>query len=533
MNDAMRGRFAPLLLLLLLGTLMTVVAACDNVGVEPKGEAAAENIFREDGAYFSYLAKLYAGLNVTGQQGATGNGDIGGIDEGFSQYIRLWWQMQELPTDAAVIAFEDGAVQELNTGTWTAANGFSEAMYGRIFFQVAQANEFLRQSSDDLLRERGVSQQVINDMPQWRAEARFLRALSYWHGIDLFGNIPVVDESFPRGSAPPPQSSREEVFAFIETELLAITNNENEETLPDARQGEYGRADKAAAWMLLAKLYQNAEVYLGDGNDRSQDVVDLTERIIDAGYTLEPDYQHLFLADNHTADGIIFTIPHDGQSTQHFGGTQFLTHAAVGGSMSPADYGIDTGYQGLRTTSAAVQQFSSGDDRGIFYTDGQSLEIDTLTIFTDGYASPKWQNVTSNGDPGSNLTFPDTDYPMFRLADAYLMYAEAVAVRGASPGAYDPVTLVNDLRDRAGVPDVSAGDLTAEFMLAERGRELFWEATRRTDLIRFERFAGTEYVWPFKGGAVEGGNLDATRELYPLPANELSANPNLQQNPGY
>lgn len=533
MNDAMRGQFAPLLLLLLLGTLMTVVAACDNVGVQPKGEAAAENIFQEEGAYFSYLAKLYAGLNVTGQQGPAGNGDIGGIDEGFSQYIRLWWQMQELPTDAAVIAFEDGAVQELNQGTWTAANGFSEAMYGRIFFQVAQANEFLRESSDDLLQERGVSQQVIDDMPQWRAEARFLRALSYWHGIDLFGNIPVVDESFPRGSAPPPQSSRAEVFDFIETELLAITNDENAEVLPDAGQGEYGRADKAAAWMVLAKLYLNAEVYLGEGNDRSQEVVDLTERIIDAGYTLEPDYQHLFLADNHTADGIIFTIPHDGQSTQHYGGTQFLTHAAVGGSMAPADYGIDTGYQGLRTTSKAFNQFSSGDNRGIFYTDGQSLEVDTLTVFTRGYAVPKWQNVTSNGDPGSNLTFPDTDYPMFRLADAYLMYAEAIVVGGASPGAYDPVTLINELRDRAGVPDISEADLTADFILQERGRELFWEAMRRTDLIRFERFTGTDYLWEFKGGTQEGGNLEEFRQLYPLPANELSANPNLQQNQGY
>ena len=530
MNLLPRRLFPRFLALLALMGVAAGLAACDNVSVDPKGQAAAENIFREDGAYLSYLAKLYGGLNVTGQQGPAGNSDVGGLDEGFSQYVRLWWQMQELPTDEAVIAYNDGSVQELNTTTWGPTNGFSSTMYSRIFFQVAQANEFLRQSTDDLLQERDVPTNVQAKMPQWRAEARFLRAISYWHGIDLFGSIPLVDQSFPRGSQAPEQATRQELFNFVESELLAITDEEGEEELPAPRQAEYGRADKAAAYMLLAKLYQNAPVYVGE--DRSADVVEYTQRVIDAGYSLEPDYQHLFRADNQTADGIIFAIPHDGANTQHYGGTQFLTHASVGGAMEPANYGIDTGYFGLRTTPTAYNRFQTDDARGIFFTEGQSLEIADLLDFTDGYAAPKWQNVTSSGEPGSNLTFPDTDYPMFRLGEAYLMYAEAV-LRGGGGSEEQALEYVNNLRARAGTDDISQSDLTLDFLLAERGRELFWEANRRMDLIRFGEFTGGEYLWAWKGNTQPGQSIDDFRKLYPLPASELQANTNLEQNPGY
>src|SRR5690606_38093656 len=113
-----------------------------------------------------------------------------------------------------------------------------------------------------------------------------------------------------------------------------------------------------------------------------------------------------------------------------FGGMTFLVHAAVGGSMKPADYGINGGWAGLRTTSAFVEQFpgeaNSADGRALFYTDGQTKEINNTSTFTQGYAIEKFRNVDVNGNPGSDSTgdFPDTDFPMFRLADAYLMYAE-------------------------------------------------------------------------------------------------------------
>lgn len=531
MHTAMLNTRHRLVLTIVLLVALVTAVGCDSVGVDPKSSATAANVFTEDGAYRSYLAKLYAGLNVTGQQGPAGDGDIGGIDEGFSQYLRLYWQLQELPTDAAVIAWNDNGIRTLSDHDWSASNQFTTAMYDRIFFQVAHANEFLRQSTEARLDERGVSDEVRVRIPQYRAEARFLRALSYWHGLDLFGDIPLVTEDFTRGSEPPEQSTRAELFAFLEEELLAITASDGDETLPDPGQAEYGRADKAAAWMLLAKLYQNASVYVDE--DRSSDVVTVTERIIDANaYALEPDYPHLFLADNHTTDEIIFAIPHDGDRTRHFGGTTYLTHAPIGGSMDPADYGVDNAWAGLRTTSATVDLFDGADVRATFYTDGQSKEIDAIGTFTDGYAVPKYQNVTSEGAPGSNAAHADTDYPMFRLADAYLMYAEAV-LRGGGGSEARALELVNDLRERAGLGrDVSSADLTLDFILDERGRELLWEAHRRTDLIRFDQFTENG-VWPWKGGIKEGRTTEAYRNLYPIPASELRANPKLEQNPDY
>ena len=522
-------------LLFTLAILVGLVGltGCTDVGVDPKSSATAANVFTEDGSYQSYLAKLYGGLNVTGQEGPAGNGDIGGIDEGFSQYMRLYWQMQELTTDAAIIAWSDNGIQTLHNHNWSSSNQFATAMYDRIFFQVSQTNEFLRQSTEARLDARGVSPEQKQTIQQYRAEARFLRALSYWHGIDLFGDIPLVTQDFVRGSQAPEQSTREEIFNFIESELLAIVDNEGNETLPDAGQAEYGRADKAAAWMLLAKLYQNAPVYVGQ--ERHADVVEYTQRVIDSGaYTLEPDYDHLFLADNHTASGVIFAIPQDGDRTQHFGGTTFLNHAPVGGNMDPATYGLDFGWAGLRTTSATVDLYEAGDDRNLFFTDGQSKEIENIEDFTDGYALPKYQNVTSEGEPGSNPTFPDTDFPMFRLADAYLMYAEAV-VRGGGGSTSRAVSLINELRQRAFGDDsgnISAGDLTLDFILDERGRELVWEGHRRVDLIRFNQFTENG-VWPWKGGVREGRTTESFRNLFPIPASELRANPNLDQNQGY
>lgn len=538
-RDMTVTKFYPIILAVLLSA---ATAGCTDVAVNPKSQADASDVFAEDGSYQSFLAKLYGGLNVTGQQGPAGNADLGQIDEGFSQYIRLYWQMQELPTDGAVIAWNDGNVQELNTMTWSASNGFSSAMYARIFFQVSMVNEFLRQSTEERLDARNVSPSVRDQMPQWRAEARFLRALSYWHGIDLFGNIPVVTEDFPRGGTPPEQDTREDVFAFVEQELLDITAADGAETLPPIGQAEYGRADRGAALVVLAKLYQNAPVFIGE--DRSAEVVDRTAQIIDSGqYSLEADYHDLFLADNHTSNEIIFAVPQDGNRTQHFGGTTYLTHAAVGGNMDPSTFGLDFGWAGLRTTQNTVNLYASNDTRPVFentpgtqfFTNGQSLAINSLTSFNNGYAVPKYQNVTSNGQEGSDPTFPDTDYPMFRLADVYLMHAEAV-LRGGGGSVDQAVALVNALRERAVGDDsanITASELTLDFILDERGRELLWEATRRVDLIRFGRFTGGDYLWPWKGDVQEGTSTPEHLQLYPLPSSELLANPNLEQNPGY
>lgn len=511
-------------------------AGCTDLVVEPESTVTGANIFKDESAYEQFLAKLYAGLALTGQSGPNGSGDIQRIpDEGFSSYLRLLWVLNQLPTDESVIGWGDPGLPEMNTMQWGSANSWVGGMYSRVYFQVAMVNEFLRETTDDKLASRNVSDATKAMIPQMRAEARFLRALSYWHGIDLFGAIPLVDESFTIGATPPQQADRADVYQFVVNELNAIRGS-----LPAAGQAEYGRADQGAADMLLAKLYLNAEVYTGSPNWAG--VVTATEAVINSGaYTLDDDYTEVFLADNHTSPEIIFPVTQDGTNSRNWGGTTFLAHASVGGNMNAGDYGLDFAWWGLRAKPELSRRFNggtlpSGDARAddIFFTNGQNLEVGSISDWFQGYAANKYRNVTSSGAPGSNLTHVDADYVVFRLADAYLMYAEA-AVNGAG-SMTTAVGYVNALRERAygdQSGNITQAELTADFIFAERSRELYWEGHRRTDMVRFNRFAGNAYNWSWKGGTQAGGAVDVTRNLYPLPASELLANPNLQQNPGY
>ncbi|HLB10785.1 MAG TPA: RagB/SusD family nutrient uptake outer membrane protein, partial [Gemmatimonadaceae bacterium] len=233
-------------------------ASCTDLTELPKSTIGSSKAFSDTNSYKQYMAKIYGGLQLTGQQGPAGLPDLTTPDEGFSQYIRLLWQMEELPTDETAIAWNDQGVQELNTQLWSSTNQFLVDMYYRVFFQVGLVNEFLRQTTDAQLSSRGVSPALQATIKQYRAEARFLRALSYWHGIDLFGDIPLVKEDFPLGTTPPEQSTRADIYTFIVTEL-----NDLNADLPAAHAGQYGRADQGAVAMLLAKLYLNAKVYTG------------------------------------------------------------------------------------------------------------------------------------------------------------------------------------------------------------------------------------------------------------------------------
>jgi hypothetical protein len=403
-------------------------------------------------------------------------------------------------------------------------------MFSRVYYQVSLVNEFLRETTDEKLTARG-HQAYASEVAGYRAEARFLRALSYWHGIDLFGDIPLITEDFGIGSTPPEQATRQQVYDYVVSELTAIASD-----LPAVGAAEYGRADQGAVAMLLAKVYMNAEVYTGSAQYAA--ALPEVEKVIAGPYTLNADYQANFLADNHTSPEFIFVLPYDGMRSRTWGGTTFLAHAGCGGSMDAAAYGLDFCWWGLRVKPEFVNLFpspaASPDGRALFYTAGQNLSVGAISNFNDGYAAPKYQNVTSTGAAGSNPTHPDTDFPMFRLGDAYLMYAELV-LRGAGGNTGTAVNYVNALRQRAygdNSGDITAGELTLDFVLDERARELWWEGHRRTDLIRFGRFT-TAGTWAWKGGVQAGTTTEAFRDLYPIPANEIVANPNLTQNSGY
>lgn len=173
------------------------------------------------------------------------------------------------------------------------------------------------------------------------------------------------------------------------------------------------------------------------------------------------------------------------------------------------------------------------DKRMNAYTPGQALDITNVSTFTDGYALTKFTNVNSDGTAAQRADIPDTDFPMFRVSDAYLMYAEAT-LRGASSGNINTALgYINKIRTRAQAPTIALGDLTLDFILAERGRELYWECHRRTDLIRFGKFTGGSKIWQWKGGSQNGAATASFRDLMPIPARTIQANPTLKQNPGY
>ena len=511
--------------------LLFVGAACTDLTVEPKSTVTEANVFNDVASYRAFIARVYSGLAISGQQGPNGRPDLDpSFDEGFSQYVRMYWSAQELTSDEAVIAWNDIGLPELNTQTWSSQNGFVAEVYYRIFFQIGMANEFLRQTTDEKLASRGHTSAAIKaEVATYRAEARFLRALSYWHAMDLFGSTPLVTDADALGATPPQQATRQQIYDFVVSELTAIQGD-----LPADGQANYGRATRSAANMLLAKVYLNAKVYTGTAH--YTEALTSASAVIAAQFSLDPSYRHLFLADNNTSPEIIFAVPQDGLKTQTWGGVTFLIHASCGGSMNNSLYGIDGCWWGLRLKQQAYNLFGPGDGRAAsFYTSGPSVNVTNISDFTTGIAAPKFQNVTSTGAAGSHPTFPDTDFPMFRLADAYLIYAEAV-LRGGGGTRAQALTYVNALRQRAfgnTSGNITDAQLTLDFLLDERGRELLWEGHRRTDLVRYGKFTGGTYIWAWKGGVAGGIATDAHLDVYPLPANELVANPNLHQNAGY
>lgn len=487
--------------------------------------------------YKQNLAKVYAAFALTGSTGS-GSSDLGGIDAGTSDFLRLYWNAQELPTDEAVCVWGDPGIPDFHNSNWTSSNVILNGLYNRSIYQITVANAFISEASDANLSSRGITGTDLTNVRNFRAEARFLRAYQYWVLMDLFGNPPFVDENSPIGKTLPPQISRAKLFAYIESELKAI-----DPLLVAARQNEYGRIDQGADWALLARMYLNAEVYLGTGNGRYTDAITYSGKVIGAGYTLMAKYKNLFLADNDVSNTeVILPIQYDGVQTQNYGGTTFIINSSINGAMNPASFGVPSGgWGGNHTTQVLPTIFGdySGntDKRAMFYTASPvTLNTTDESTFTAGFAVTKFSNVTSTGAtaPSAGGTYASTDFPLFRLAEMYLTYSEAVLRGGTGGNAGTALQYFNALRVRAygntsgNVTSIALGDI-----INEKAREMYWEATRRTDLIRFGMFTGGNYLWPFKGGTIAGVSIAAYRSLYPLPATDVTANPNLVQNTGY
>ena len=623
--------------LLLLFAVTLFLTSChkdlDQSPIDPDS-FTEEDVFANTTEAKGALAKLYASLALTGQNGPAGQADIADLDEGFSQYTRMLFNLNELTTDHAVVGWGDAGLQDLHGMYWASGNDFTDAMYYRLAQEVTFCNSFIANAA------------ALNSDPEvqyYIAEARFLRAFAYYNLMDLYANVPLVTELT---TVLPAQSNRAEIFAFVEAELLAI-----KDIMKESGANEYGRVDRVAAWALLSKLYINAETWIGTA--KYTECITYSNLVMTSTYNLNLNdangngtaYDELFLADNDSngaQDEFIFALNFDGLRSQTYGGSTFLIHAAIGGSMNAAQFGVNGGWGGLRTTKNLVNQFvvdlvamntalgpqsdwglvgsgtpngwgstddielfqtgtnqyavyanllsgeikfrfnedwgnNYGDDgangtlesggsniaiaaagtyyvtmnlnnntytitpflsdkRGMFHTAGQNLEIEDIAQFNNGYAVSKFKNVTSTGAQGSDSSgnFTDTDIPVIRLAEIYLNYAEAVLRGGTGGNLTTAVAKINELRVRAyGSTSGNVATISLNFILDERSKELYWEGQRRTDLIRFGKFTTADYLWPFKGNAPAGAAVASYRNIFPLPPNAISVNPNLEQNPDY
>ena len=490
------------------------------------------------------LAKIYASLSLTGQKGPSGDGDIAGADEGSTGYTRMQFYLQVASTDEAIIRWSDAGVPDFHNMSWTPANTFNNAYYNRLGQQIAFANSFI-DNAQALASDPEVAYYI--------AEARFIRAYAYYNVIDAFGKAPLVTSS--KADLKPAQNTRAELFNFVESELKDL-----EGKLKAARANEYGRVDVVAAQALLARLYLNAKVYIGQ--DKYTDCITYAKKVIASSYSLNTTdannngtaYDELFLADNNSngaQNEFIFLASFDGLNTKTYGGTAFIIHGATGGNMNASSLGINDGWSGLTAPKEFVNKFEVSarngnneptawkDKRAMFYTDGQTYENTDLKDFTkSGYAITKFKNITSTGATGKDpeKKFPDTDLPLIRLAEVYLTYAEAVLRGGTGGDRATALGYINQLRSRAygnASGNIADSNLTLDFILDERARELYWEGLRRTDLIRYGKFTGGAYLWSFKGGAASGVAVPDYRNLYPIPQDARTANDNLTQNTGY
>ena len=498
----------------------------------PVNDVTAANLYTTEAGYKQVLGKVYASLALTGNSGPAGSGDVARIDEGTSDFIRLLFCLQELSTDEAVVAWNDPGIQDLHNMNWSSSNPILDGLYSRCFYAITISNEFIRESAEDKVASRGIGNAA--SIKQMRTEARFIRAFAYWVLMDVYGNPGFVDENTPIGAGiRPVQIMRPALFTFIETELKVV-----EADLPAAKGNEYGRVDKATVWSLLSRIYLNAQVYTGTA--KWTEAISYSKKVIDAGYALIPDYRHLMLADNNVGNTeAIWTLNYDGLKSQNWGGTTFLVNASVGGDMDRTVSGL-TGWGGLRTTKNLPLLFPDftgvADKRSQFFQ--QALEIDNIADFKNGYAVTKYRNRTKTGGFGNDpsRTWADIDFPFFRLAEQYLNYIEAVLRGGTGGDNATALAYVNLIRTRAygnTSGNIAATNLTLDFVIDERSRELQWECQRRTDLVRFGRFTDATYLWPFKGGVKNGTGVESYRRLYPIPAAELGSNPNIKQNPNY
>lgn len=564
---------APAVALLLTASLSSCMADLDKGNINPNVDGTP-NI---TGLY----SKCYAGLIMEGNDG---NADFTIDDAGKSTLLRNLFNFNEIPTDEAICWWSDGGIADVAYNKFDPGNATLKNLYYRLMSNISYQNHFL-------------SLDAAKAEPTKYAEVRVLRAYSYFLMLDFFGDPTFIDkisaetprqahaynEKFEEGKnytrAELLQMGREFLFNWVENELLAAEPNLLEAKPETDSDPDYGRIDKGTCWLLLSRLYLNAGTYLnndGQNNPYWNKALEYAEKVINSPYALFDDskmsadakangykpYDLLFMGDNGSNGSsceALLPLLQDGEKTHGYGGSMFFVAALWDATMRTV-VGKDAAttantWSGMRVRPQFVEKFFTDpkvvvnksaseiramnvDDRAILWGKGNSdgdrtLEIGANDKFVKGIATPKWNNnYSTTGSTPHDSYNVDIDFFLFRVAEAYLNAAEAeMHINGE--GSAKAKGYIDALRNRAHA--AVRASYTLNDVLDERSRELYCEGQRRTDLIRFNQFGGTQatYKWELKGGSTNGTTFAKTNNLYPIPSSEILSNKNLTQIDGY
>lgn len=527
--------------------------------------------------------KIYSTLALTGQKGPDGIGDVAGVDEGTSSFYRMIHELQEFPADQIYWIWPDVAVDDIRKMTWTASNSLLKGLYSRLYFDITLCNLYLDDYADIATKEE-------------LAEVRFIRALNYYYLLDMFGNVPHVLHAgladLPEQIMRPDLYNwlKTELVEEIEPNLAPAGQRMSYYRIDQAAAWLL-----LSRLCLNAEVYgkdRNGVQQIADLKKEYTDAAFYANQVITSSYTLASKYAYLFMGDNDglsavndAKNEIILPIAQDGIETRSWGGALYLIASCNTGGMPPT--GSTENWKCIRSRAQLVGLFSdkfqspvadaitteaaakkaygeffgtakeitaaAKDDRALFCnysSDGtntyccQFWKTNKGDEFLSGWGITKFTNLMA--DPAriaSDTQHPDMDLPFMRAAEAYLNYAEAV-LRGGEQCGMTVDDAVNEVRKRANAEPKTGWNLTDTPLkglniLDERGREFYCEGMRRSDLIRFGYFTGSVsesgYRWEYKGGELLGIKAapEKFRTLYPLPLSEVTANGNLEQNPGY
>ena len=521
-------------------------------------------------------SKCYAGLIMEGNDG---DADFTIEDAGKSTLIRNVFNFNVLSTDEAICWWSDGGIVEIGYNQCMPGTPTLRFLYYRLVSNISFCNHYLS------LSEAQQDKAML-------AEVRFIRAYNYLLMLDFFGDpaftteisaetpkqAHAYNEKFNEGStytrAELLAMGREFLFNWVKDELLDAEADMIDAQARTDRDPNYGRADKAAAWLLLSRLYLNAGTYLnndGQNNPYWKEAQEYAERVINSDYKLFDDsrisaeakangyqpYDLLFMGDNGSNGAsceAILPLLQDGKITIGWGGSLFFVAAMWNDQMRTVT-GLTAGttenaWAGMRCRPQLIEKFTNNpalfvdrttaeiramgiDDRALFWGKGFGDEKRTLDLgdnsgFYQGIVTTKWNNNYSTGGTPHDAQFVDTDFFLFRVAEAYLNAAEAdLHLGGSKAKGY-----IDAIRNRAHAS--TSTSYTLADVLDERAREFYFEGQRRTDLIRFNQFGGDQtYIWDYKGGFANGGTFEKYRNLFPLPSSEVMANENLTQIDGY